>query len=122
MNLRKDLFKDRREPTNGDNTNESETANLSKMLDRMNIHVYGSYNFNKFRGNRGQEAETFLKQFIAYENQWTEADALAQVENCLEGLALDWFKGARGRFFCKWSEFREEFMEMFGPEETSAIR
>ena len=102
--------------TNGDNDREmnEDVGKLVEALKGMNVNVLGRYNFRRFSGTRGAEAESFLRQFIAYERNWTEQQALAQVENCLQGKALKWFQGARDSLFNNWCEFKAEFLEGSG--------
>ena len=106
-----------RTPTHGDSEMRGKTAELERRVREWNLLLSSNRIRQRYDGKAG-ELEEFLDQWALRELvvRWVEQCALAEVRRYLEGNALRWFKGANGRTFEFWAEFKKEIRECFEDE------
>ena len=108
------------ENINRDSRIEDLLETIRKRIGNLNIEIRGGYSFKSYDGQR-KGAREFIKQFLPYKDKWTTVETWAHIENSLSGKALNWFRGAKRRFFNTWEEFIIEFEEMFFAKDISEV-
>ncbi|MEG0619295.1 MAG: hypothetical protein RR557_08355 [Bacilli bacterium] len=98
-----------------------EIVNKINNLKISNNEVAAEIGFKKYNGGTNDVKE-FLNQFLPYISSWGEDKTFAILENKLEGVALNWYRGAKGYLFESWDGLVKEITEMFGPRKKKIIK